>query len=265
MTSSLNCADYKSPYEETADANGCMVSDVRIGEDGGTVIGKRRRVTLLAVSGGLDSVYTLVKLLRESEDEVIAHHIHMLNAEQRHQVEAAYLQRIFDYCRTHYRPFHITESTVDRRGLAVFTPDIFTAAFEAGLIAASFELQRGVQVDRMTRGVCWEERIVTLKHPKPYERFEHLQRILTAAAFPHHSPYYFELPIITKEMQAAYLGKDLTELCWTCSLPRHEPDGSIGECGGCKKCVIMAEIRENLGFSAPAGLRSDGSLKPAQV
>ena len=41
------------------------------------------RTTLVMLSGGVDSVYRLVKLLRETDDEVLAHHVHLVNIEQR--------------------------------------------------------------------------------------------------------------------------------------------------------------------------------------
>ncbi len=243
--------DYRSPWREEVDERQSGTTELYDRPDGGKIALKRKQTTLALVSGGIDSVYTMVRLLRDSSDELIVHHVHMVNAERRHEIEAAHMKRIVDYCRREYRDFHYTESTVDRRSMATFTPDIYTSAFEGGLIASSFLSSRAVPVDRWTTGVCWEERAEELTYPRFEERYEHFFKIMKAATFPNKTPRYFELPIVTKLEECRYLGKELSELCWTCSLPQHRPDGSVHECGRCKKCRIMEEIRQDLGIRAP--------------
>ena len=44
--------------------------------------------SLILFSGGVDSTYVLAQKLRETDEIIIAHHIHLVNSEQRHKAEA---------------------------------------------------------------------------------------------------------------------------------------------------------------------------------
>jgi 7-cyano-7-deazaguanine synthase in queuosine biosynthesis len=53
-------------------------------------------ISLMMLSGGIDSTYVLARLLRETDDEILVHHVHFLNNSNRHIPEAAACKKIVD-------------------------------------------------------------------------------------------------------------------------------------------------------------------------
>ena len=202
---------------------------------------RRRRVTLVMLSGGIDSVYTLVKLLRETDDIVLAHHVDMINEEGRWQVERAACREIVSYCQKTYRSFEYSESGVDHRGLRFFGFDMVTVGFEAGLVAHAYHDATGALPDRWAIGSCLEE-------GSNSDRWVHVLACFEANCFPLPPPPFFSLPVISKKEEMDYLGRELLELAWTCRRPVKSGTGYI-ECGVCKTCKLMTEIT---GCASPA-------------
>ena len=207
------------------------------------LIERRRRATLVMFSGGIDSTYTLAKLLRETDDEILVHHIHLVNPEGRHLVEAKACARIVDYCRTHFRDFSFSESAIDHRGFRFFGYDMISVGFEAGIVAQSYLAARERMPDRWTVGSCTEEG----SNP---DRWPHVLACFAANCFPFDPPRYFNLPIVPKAEEMAYLPPALLDLVWTCRTPRRSEEG-FTECGDCKTCKLMAEVRRRP--EVPAG------------
>lgn len=125
--------------------------------EGDQVTRKRKRITLIMLSGGVDSVYALAKVLKESDDVVLAHHMHLINREGRHKAEAHACKKIVEYCKTNYRDFYYTESVIDRSRFKAFGMDIISAAFEAGIVVQSYHADTGSLVDRWTCGINAED------------------------------------------------------------------------------------------------------------
>ncbi|RVU35757.1 methyltransferase domain-containing protein [Hwanghaeella grinnelliae] len=203
---------------------------------------RRRQATLVMFSGGIDSVYALHRLLRESDDEIIAHHIHFINREGRHRAEDAACRRIVEFLRSSVRNFVYTESTIDRRHFRAFGMDDMSVGFEVGVIANSFLIDRGFGIDRWTSGTCLEEEI-EYYGPREIERFEHVLNAVAASCYPNPAPRFFQLEMIPKREQMDYMGPELTGLCWTCRSPVWQADGTPTECGTCKTCNLMNKIR----------------------
>ena len=65
---------------------------------------------LIMLSGGLDSAALLYKLLKESKTQVWAHHIIIINKENRYNIELEACRAIFNYCKK-IRSFEYSEST----------------------------------------------------------------------------------------------------------------------------------------------------------
>ncbi len=195
-----------------------------------------RRSTLVMVSGGVDSVWTLMRLLRDTDDEIFAHHVHFINEEGRHEAEAAACRALVPELRK-IRPFQWSETAIDHRNMRWFGFDIMGVGFEAGICAHSFHRARGRPMDRWTIGTCAEE-------GHDAARFVHVEAALAANCYPNPAPPFFLLPPVPKAQEIAELGP-LARLCWTCRRPLRR-EGGWAECGACKTCKLMAEAGAGL-------------------
>lgn len=231
----------KNPFEEEPGYKENTLS-IQRQADGSNVLTRRKQVTLVMFSGGIDSVYVLYRLLKESDDEIIAHHIHFVNREGRHRAEEIACRRIVKWLSETVRPFIYTESTVDRRRFRAFGMDDMTVGFEVGIIANSFLMDRGHDIDRWTTGTCLEEEL-EYYGAEEVERFEHVLNAAAAGCYPNPAPRFFQLKIIPKKDQMAYMGSTLVDLCWTCREPIWDGDAPPKECGKCKTCKLMNQIR----------------------
>ena len=207
-------------------------------QDKRILIKRRPRTTIVMFSGGIDSTYTLVKLLKETDDEILAHHIHLVNPERRWKAEAEACHRIFERCRTEFRDFQYSESLVDHRGLSWFGYDMVTVGFEAGLVAHSYFQKHGRMPDRWANGKCVEEGYNN-------ERFRHVKACVSANTWPHPPPEPFIWTPVTKREQMIYLGPELTAECWTCRRPNETADGLVA-CGSCRTCKLVEPLRTEL-------------------
>ena len=192
--------------------------------------------TLVMFSGGVDSTYVLLKLLCETRDEVFAHHIHLVNYEGRHTVEAQRCRQIVEYCRRSVRAFHYTESAIDHRGFRFFGIDMISVGFEAGLVAHSYLIPRwtcGISADDQR----WEA------------RFRHVEASVAANAFPLAPPEFFLLPRVSKLEEMRYLPPELLAMTWSCRKPIVEGDAFLA-CARCRACRTLATLTEQL---RPAG------------
>jgi len=102
-------------------------------------------------------------------------------------------------------------------------------------------MDRGFGVDRWTSGTCLEEELEYYGEQE-VERFEHVLNTAAASCYPNPPPRFFQLKIIPKRDQMAYMGEVLTSLCWTCREPVWDGD-TPQECGVCKTCLLMNKIR----------------------
>ncbi len=212
-------------------------------KNGNSIIEKRKQVTIITLSGGVDSTYMLYKFLRESDDEIIAHHIHFINPENRHLAEAEACRKIVDYCQKHTRKFLYTESAIDRRRFENFGMDDIAVAFEVGVVHQSFYKNRGYGIDRWGTGYCLEERdheiFTDIAH------FNHVLNALSATSSPLEPPRAFCLDLIPKIDEINYLPKELFAATWTCRRPVWHNKIPY-ECGQCNTCKIMEKSGKKL-------------------
>jgi len=205
-----------------------------------------RRRTLVMLSGGLDSTYVLCRLLAETDDDIVAHHIAMMNVERRWQVEAERVPHILRIAQRIWgRGVPLTRSRVDRRGLDFYGIDMMTVGFEAGLAAMDWAWRGdGRLLDRWTIGTCAEE-----GHNEG--RFVHVAACCRANCWPHEPPRFeLLLPLKTKAEQLAWLPPEIAALTWSCRRPRLSRDAAGRrrwlECGQCKTCAHLAAARAAL-------------------
>ena len=85
---------------------------------------------IVMLSGGIDSVAVLKKVLEETDEKIYAHHIHIKNHEginniRRYKAEALALRKIIPYMKKNFRDFHYSESTIDTRQICNLRKGVF--------------------------------------------------------------------------------------------------------------------------------------------
>ena len=202
-----------------------------------------KKIGLILFSGGIDSTYVLAQKLRETDDTIIAHHVHMVNFENRHKAEAEACRAIVDYCQTNYRDFQYSETLVNRSTMKTPGFDVLTVSFEAGIVSSNIMIQLGRVPDYWTMGLNKEE----------YEevsdvsagRLDHMIAACAAGCFPNKPPEYVRPVIQPKRELIEYMGPELSQLCWTCRKPV-ETENGFAECGKCKTCKLMKQVRDDI-------------------
>ena len=211
--------------------------------------GNTRYTKLILLSGGIDSTYLLAHTLRETQDRVVVHHVHLINTEGRHQAEAEACRKIVDFCRSHYRDFAYSESTVDRSKLRAPGYDVITVAAEGGIAASNDMIVTGHMPDFWMLGINQEEAEQIEDQNKAVQggvqgqgRLTYLLAAMAATCFPNAPPKYLRPPLRPKRDLVAYLGPALAGMCWTCRRPVARA-GGWDECGTCQTCLLMQQIR----------------------
>jgi hypothetical protein len=215
--------------------------------------GARRVRSLVMWSGGLNSTYALARLLKESEDEIHAHHIH-LNAprddsklrSRRCEFEAQAISRLVAPMKYRYRSFEYTESRADLTAFPCFARETTTAMF----FAAQLAMSRGfTPFDRLLVGVDDEDPRWRPGTELYALRRMLLNRMLRAVWESEEVPFLYVFhPRPSRADAFAYLGEDLAPLTVSC---RHPEAGGLGfaddalrPCNSCAKCHSRAKLEQ---------------------
>jgi 7-cyano-7-deazaguanine synthase in queuosine biosynthesis len=204
---------------------------------------KGRRITLALFSGGIDSTHLVWDLLANSNEIVLAHHVHLINNEGRHGAEARACAAIVPHLRRCCRNFFFTESAVERRRFRAAGADVITVAFEGGVAASNFLLDTGVMPHRWMLGINAEElaEISAAEEGAP-RRLTALQAAMAAATWPNRPPLYERPQVKPKRLLIEEMGQQLAAMCWTCRQPVATRESGFAQCGQCKTCRLMAQI-----------------------
>jgi 7-cyano-7-deazaguanine synthase in queuosine biosynthesis len=207
------------------------------------------------LSGGVDSVYVLKKLLQETTDDVVALHLRMANAEKRWVPETRAARAAAEWCQANCRAFRYVEVTLDRRQLSDAGLDTLSAGFHAGLLDRA-EIDAGRRrIDRYTMGYCLEEREELSEDGNLDGRIERLRTVRALVSGPDAHMAYFELPLVRKADEMLYLGAALSNICWACRTPLHDGGERYHECGTCPPCQLVGKARAKL----PQAFSLDGT------
>lgn len=197
-------------------------------------------VRMISLSGGIDSTFELKHALCETDDIVVAHHVHIKNYEGRHEAEAEAVSKIVEYCRKEYRDFDYSESTVDRRGMDYVGFDYITCCAEAGIAAVNYEKRTKRQVHSLVFGTCEEERTTDLAFDMAKGKMGVMT--LTAAAWPKVPPQMISPHRLPKKHYIEYMGPELAAMCWYCRRPVRTETG-FKECETCRTCNYVQATR----------------------
>ncbi len=198
-----------------------------------------KKVTLVMLSGGLDSVYTLWKLLTETDDTVLVHHINFVNFERRYVIEAERCRKIVEYLQKQVREFQYSETTLDRRSQLFAGYDTMACGYEVGIVASSFLLKHNRAVDRWTVGSCLEEGGWSA-------RWRYVEDSVKSSAYPLQAPEFFTLPIVSKQEEIDAVPSELLRLTWACRRPILTEAG-YEPCGVCQTCKLFAQTSHGIG------------------
>jgi hypothetical protein len=211
------------------------------------IVATHRRRMLVTWSGGLDSTYGLVRVLRETDDEIFVHHIHRFaphddknDPAQSCRYEATAVGRMLPLIRERYRDFAYSESLVDNTSFPQFAPDATTVLLFAGCMAKRLRFgpeDRILDVMNSDEDGDWGPgsmsgillRMNSLNILKLVLRNEEV------------SPLYTYENIPSKAEEVAYLPRELVELNASCRAPRLV-DGVWQNCGICRKCRSFAKM-----------------------
>lgn len=189
-------------------------------------------ISLLMLSGGLDSAWALVKLLKETDDEVLVHHMHLITDFRREEPEKQSCQKIVEYCRKHYRPFTYSETAIDHRGMSSHGIDLIAAGFTAGVVAASYFSETNKHIDRWIVGISTEDRV-------PLRRFIRADNVCRYNCQSNEPPTFYKFPPVSQQEIIDTLPVDLYELTWSCRQPVITVNG-YKPCGSCATCERLA-------------------------
>ena len=228
----------------------------------------RKKSSVLMLSGGVDSVSLLKRILLETDELIYAHHVHIKNNEgmefERYKKESEAVRKIVPYMKKTFRNFNYTESTINIKQIMDLLPNYYEEE-DFPLIPLTFVLDSlfwglmsGI-ISRITNsnkiyvGTCLEDNI-GIRFPG-YDEFstENQHKFirspaLSAASYPHEIPSLVRAPThlpwdedttddnaLTKRQSIEYIGEELMNMVWYCRSPI-EKDGEFVVCHECKSC-----------------------------
>ena len=182
---------------------------------------------LIALSGGLDSVYAAWTYLRDHPDKkLLMLHVNLFNVEKRAVHEAKAVKQALEYFKrvglTNYR---YVEMTYDQRQFLSTINDVEVVGFmigvflrarnriirEIAITASSFDLQQGAEYDQRSKA-----------------RFDIIKLVAEVEGIPV-PPYVFPVAHLTREQMLTELPFELLQAIWFCRRPVN------GET--CKVCI----------------------------
>ena len=196
---------------------------------------EEEQCNLIMLSGGLDSIFILWDALANTKRKILAHHVELINGENRHQIETEACNKVVDWLKIHCRDFHYNSSTIDRTNLSHFGMDLAAVGFEAGLAAQSYSQRTNETVDFWQIGHCLDE-----GHGWPM-LWANVLNCAKAGSFPFDPPRYLERELIPKAEQRRLMPEEIVAFSWGCRRPIEE-NGLTKACGLCKTCKSRQAI-----------------------
>lgn len=226
-----------------SDGSLCPTGRPRVSADGQSL---RARITrsLVLWSGGLDSTYTLARLLEHTCDEVFSHHVQVVRGaddDARHLADYQHgaLEILRGRLIARARNFEHSVSRVDLGGVAGACVDAALLAFMAAQAARAHAF---TPFDRVLLGVNADEDPGWSPDSAACAlRRARLARALRAAFGCDEVPHiYLWEPRPEKTAMATYLGRALVPATVSCLRPRVQGAGEAHACGECRKCRARA-------------------------
>ena len=222
-------------------------------------VGKMKEIkessSVIMLSGGIDSVSVLKRILEETDEKIYAHHIHIKNNTgaqyKRYKAEAEAVRKIVPYMKRTIRDFYYSESTIDTRQIMNLFPmhteeedvllvnslsieDIPYYNFIGGVLAKitqSPNIYIGTcKQDYNNNNNSWSSSVLN--------RMENGLKQLNATSYPFEVTPRRPHDNQSKRESIEYLGKELMEMIWYCREPSFKNNKLI-------TCIIKQEEQPN--------------------
>jgi hypothetical protein len=209
-------------------------------------------ISVVMFSGGLESTASLVRLLKETDDRVVAHHIQLKTHEKRFTAEAQAVSKMVPYLRKKYRDFRFNVSSVEIPGLDADYHgwDILAICWMGGYVVKGIHIQAGCSVPmRLLYGMASDE----------VDTYNRLSARIEAAHSMFNDHFYdykehgLKIPTVqsvireltAKQVYDRYIDDDLDKMIISCRRPKRLDNGSFIECGFCHSCEKMGKLRRD--------------------
>jgi 7-cyano-7-deazaguanine synthase in queuosine biosynthesis len=205
--------------------------------------------TLLMFSGGLDSTGALWQLLQNKEYKVHIHHLYLLNKQKRAEAEQqsvkniiSYLSKsyVFKYSESYHEyPFYSYIDTINMETEEVkvtqnFIPDSDIYNFIAGTICLSLPTIKKVAVGRTKSDSGSDTADRTIRANKLLQLFApNVQKI-------------YPVGHLTKSEIYNILPEELRNMTWSCRNPISLNENTSKECGKCRTCLELRDIKNGI-------------------
>ncbi len=211
-----------------------------------------KRKTLVMWSGGLDSTYGLVRLLRETNDDVYAHHISRYALDdtgKKKTYTAPYEDRAISFMHpillSRYREFHFDSSSVNLTSFRNFARDTSTAMFFSAHSALSHSFCRK---DRILLSMNSDEDKSWNPGSEIYQFLRaYTVRILRLIWGNEDHPQCFLWPYPpTKQEEVNYLPDDIFKFTASCRNPSYDDEvDTFSSCQRCPECITLSSVSHN--------------------
>ena len=201
--------------------------------------------TVVLWSGGVDSTGALYKILKDYDDDVVAHHIHFMNYQNRWKAEKKSIDKMIPWLKRNVRDFKYSESAIEM-DLEFIGWDIMHAMYIGGLVIESEKRKdlgrKEIERYKLVLGDNAED-FLSYQWKTPIAQ---LLAIITSLKHPQESqdiPYLWQIMAKTSKQDIWDLLPDfLKENIWGCRRPERD-DSKWVECGKCVTCGDLKKIR----------------------
>ncbi len=201
--------------------------------------------TVVLWSGGVDSTGALYKILKDYDDDVVAHHIHFINNQNRWRAEKKSVDKMIPWLRKNVRDFEYSESAIEM-DLNFIGWDIMHAMYIGGIVIES-EKRKDWKCKDIER-----YKLVLGDNAEDFNSYQwktpiaQLLAIITSLKHPQKSqdiPYLWQIMAKTSKEDIWDLLPDfLKENIWGCRTPESDA-GKWVECGKCVTCKDLKKVR----------------------
>lgn len=184
-------------------------------------------------SGGVDSTLLAYKVLTETTDDILLHHVNLLNSDNRNHCELAAIRNIMPLL-MQLRPYVYSESTLDLTCISGTSSDEDIMFFLGGRIAMAYPYYKKVIFSDGSISEDYDGSMVERESLRGTQ--EDYFKVVSWSAKNAH----LELPLreMTKKEVWEALPDNIKYFTWSCRFPTRT-NSPCGECVACKKRKLI--------------------------